>query len=427
VSSPVFILLLQLLVVIAAARCAGVLFRRFGQTAVIGEMAAGIFLGPSFLGRWFPSIEAAVFPPSSLPPLQLLSQLGVVLFMFVVGTEVDLERLRHRARAAIAISPAGIAVPFCLGIGLSLFLHAAYAPPQVPLLTFALFIAVAMSVTAFPVLARIIAERGLAGTELGNTAIGCAAVDDVTAWCLLTVVLAVARGHGLGGPALTVVMAAAFSIVMLKGVGPRVAGFLDTRRAGSAPRASRPGGYVTLALAVCLAFASALVTEAIGIHALFGAFIAGVALRSAEEVKTSVRDGVAPLAAVVLLPVFFAASGLRTEIGLLDSARDWAVCGLVTAVAIAGKFGGCSLAARWSGMVWRDALAIGALMNTRGLMELVVLNVGYELGILSPVMYTMMVMMALATTIMTGPMLSRVLKASVHAGPLSPPSRTDPR
>src|SRR4051812_19779277 len=183
-------------------------------------MAAGILLGPSFLGRWFPSVEAALFPPSSLPPLQLLSQFGVVLFMFVVGTEVDLQALRHRARAAIAISQAGIAVPLCLGIGLALALHRSFAP-DVPTLDFALFIAVAMSVTAFPVLARIIIERGLAGTELGNTSIGCAAVADVTAWCLLTFVVAVARNHGLGGPALTIVLAGGFSVLMLKGVRPR--------------------------------------------------------------------------------------------------------------------------------------------------------------------------------------------------------------
>jgi Kef-type K+ transport system membrane component KefB len=411
VASPLFILLLQLLVVIAAARGAGTVFRRLGQTAVIGEMAAGIFLGPSFLGRWFPAVESALFPSASLPPLQLLSQFGVVLFMFVVGLEVDLGGLRHRARAAIAISNAGIAVPFGLGIVLALFLHRQFAA-SVPRVDFALFIAVAMSVTAFPVLARIIAERGLAGTELGNTAIGCAAIADVTAWCLLTVVVAVARGDALGGPAVTVILAAAFSAVMLTGVRPRVGAWFDNRRRDSAPPVG--GGSerrALLAWAIGLAFASALVTEAIGIHALFGAFLAGVALSSVSEVKRSVRDGIEPLATVVLLPLFFAASGLRTEIALLDSARNWVICGIVTAVAIAGKFGGSSLAARWSGMGWRDSLAIGALMNTRGLMELVVLNVGYELGILSPAMYTMMVVMALATTAMTGPMLSRVMRS----------------
>jgi Kef-type K+ transport system membrane component KefB len=268
-----------------------------------------------------------------------------------------------------------------------------------------------MSVTAFPVLARIIVERVLAGTELGNTAFGCAAIADVTAWCLLTVVVAVASGNGLQGPAVTVILAAMFSVVMLKGVRPLAQAFFDT--AGRGP-ASVVGGAPArrglLAWAVALAFASALTTEAIGIHALFGAFIAGVAVSSAAELKRVVRDGIEPLAAVVLLPLFFAASGLRTEIGLLDGWRNWAICGAVTAVAVAGKFGGSSLAARWSGMAWRDSLAIGALMNTRGLMELVVLNVGYELGILPPAMYTMMVVMALVTTMMTGPMLSGIQK-----------------
>ena len=401
-ASPVFLLLLQLLVVIVVARCAGVLFTKLGQTAVIGEMAAGILLGPSFLGRWFPSVEAVLFPPASLQLLQLLSQLGVILFMFTVGMEFDVLRLRERARAAVVISNAGIAVPFSLGIVLSLYLSADYAPPHVPPIVFALFTAVAMSVTAFPVLARIIAERGLTGTYLGNTAIACAALADVSAWCLLTVVVAVARGQGLGGPAITIALAVLFSLLVLKGIGPR-AGALFGRSGG---RERRPA--TTLAWAVCFAFGSALVTEAIGIHALFGAFIAGVALSPARELTAAVRGAVEPLAAVVLLPLFFAASGLRTEIGLLDSAGNWAVCGLVIAVAVAGKLGGSSLAARWSGMGWRDALAIGALMNTRGLMELVVLNIGYELGILSPALYTMMVVMALATTCMAGPLLSLV-------------------
>jgi Kef-type K+ transport system membrane component KefB len=401
-ASPIFLLLLQLLVVIAVARCAGVVFRTLGQTAVIGEMAAGILLGPSFLGRWFPSVEAVLFPPSSLALLQLISQLGVILFMFAVGMEFDVRRLRERARAAVVVSNAGIAVPFCLGIVLSFYLRADFAPPDVRPIVFALFTAVAMSITAFPVLARIIAERGLTGTDLGNTAIACAAIDDVTAWCLLTVVLAVARGQGFAGPAITIVLAVLFSLIVLKGIGPRAGTLFGRPGTGERP------GATTLAWAVCFAFASALVTEAIGIHALFGAFIAGVALSSARDVAAAVRNAVEPLAAVVLLPLFFAASGLRTEIGLLGGARDWAICGLVIAVAIAGKLGGSSLAARWSGMDWRDALAIGALMNTRGLMELVVLNIGYELGILSPALYTMMVVMALATTCMAGPMLSLV-------------------
>ena len=334
--------------------------------------------------------------------MQLLSQLGVILFMFAVGMEFDVRRLRERARAAVVISNAGIAVPFSLGLLLSLYLRADFAPPNVPAIVFALFVAVAMSVTAFPVLARIIAERGLTGTDLGNTAIACAAIDDVTAWCLLTVVLAVARGQGFAGPAITIGLAVLFSLIVLKGIGPRAGTFFGRPSVGQRPAAT------TLAWAVCFAFGSALVTEAIGIHALFGAFIAGVALSSARDVSASVRGAIEPLAAVVLLPLFFAASGLRTEIGLLGTAQDWAVCGLVIAVAVAGKLGGSSLAARWSGMSWRDALAIGALMNTRGLMELVVLNIGYELGLLSPALYTMMVIMALATTCMAGPMLSLV-------------------
>jgi Kef-type K+ transport system membrane component KefB len=337
-----------------------------------------------------------------MAPLSLLSQFGVILFMFVVGTDVDLARLRHRAHATVVISNAGIVVPFSLGLAMSLFLHDRFAPAGVSLHAFALFTAVAMSITAFPVLARILTERRLAGTDLGSTAIGCAAIGDVSAWCLLTVALAVVRQAGYASPAITVGLAAAFAVLLLTAIGPRVAAFLRSTHA----RDDAPAR--TLGWAVIFAFSSALVTEAIGIHALFGAFLAGVSLSSSREVKASVQDAVEPLTAVVLLPLFFASAGLRTEIGLLDTPETWAICAGITAVAIAGKFGGTTLASRWTGLGWQYSLSIGALMNTRGLMELVVLNVGYELGILSPAMYTMMVVMALVTTCMTGPMLGLV-------------------
>jgi Kef-type K+ transport system membrane component KefB len=394
------ILLLQLLVIVAAGRATGALFRRLGQTAVIGEMFAGILLGPSLLGRLSPSIESQLFPPASLPPLHLISQLGVVLFMFVVGMEVDLDRLRRRARATLVISNVGIVVPFALGVLISVYLHEDYAPAGVPFLTFALFTGIAMSITAFPVLARIIAERGLKDTELGNTAIGCAAIDDVTAWCLLALVLAVARGEGLREPFVAVTLAAIVALIALKGVRPRAARiFGSTGAVVAPPRVLMP--------VLLFAFATALSTEAIGVHALFGAFIAGLAVSGAEPLREPVRRAIEPLTTAILLPLFFAYSGLRTEVGLL-SGDAWLACGLIILAAVAGKFGAVTAAAKLHGMPWSESLALGALMNTRGLMELIVLNIGYDLGILSPTMYTMMVIMALTTTCMAGPALAEL-------------------
>jgi Kef-type K+ transport system membrane component KefB len=397
-ASPVFVLLLQLLVIMAAGRGVGLLFRRVGQPAVVGEMLAGVLLGPSLLGHALPTVEAFLFPASSMPALHLISQLGVILFMFVVGMELDLEGLRHRARATVVISNAGIVVPFCLGALLSVYLYAGYAPAGVPFVTFALFSGVAMSVTAFPVLARIISERGLTGTPLGTTGIGCAAMADVTAWCLLAVVLAVGRGSGIGAPIFAAACAAALAWVMLKGVRPNATRIFGTTGALVAPPA-------LLSLVLVSMFVAALLTEIIGIHALFGAFLAGVAVGGAVDLRDPIRRAIEPLSAAVLVPVFFAYSGLRTEVGLVRGLEGWVVCAAIIATAVAGKLGGTAIAARWTGMAWRQSLALGALMNTRGLMELIVLNVGYDLGILSPALYTMMVVMALATTCMTGPIL----------------------
>ena len=386
-----------MLVIVATGRVVAFAFRRLGQTPVIGEMFAGVLLGPSLLGQLSPSAEAHLFPAASLPPLHLISQLGVVLFMFVVGMEVDVDRLRRRAGATVLISNAGIIAPFALGVWLSLYLHGRYAPPGVPFLTFALFIGTAMSITAFPVLARILAERRLKGTELGDLAIGCAAIDDVTAWCLLAVVLAFSRGEGLVVP---------LASVFLAGLVATIA-FAIVR-----PRARQLFGGASSALLFLLA--AALSTEAIGVHAVFGAFLAGVAVGGAGELREPLRRTIEPLTSTLLLPLFFAYSGLRTEVGSL-SGQAWIACALVLLAAVAGKFGAVSIAARVQGTPWRDSLALGALMNTRGLMELVVLNIGYDLGMLSPQMYTMMVIMALTTTCMAGPMLSVLSKKAASS------------
>ena len=396
---PLSLLLQQLIVIVGATRLVGGLIQKIGQPSVIGEMIAGILLGPSLLGLFWPDSQTFLFPPSSMPTLRLFSQIGVILYMFLVGIDLDLGHLRQKAEAAVLVSHASIVVPFFLGTALCLFIFPAVAPSNIPFTPFALFLGIAMSITAFPVLARIVDERGLMGSFLGNTTIACAAVDDVTAWCLLAVVIAIAGASGFGGAALTVALTVCFIAVMLLVVRPQVARLVD------GVHRSETGGKGLVAGALMFAFASALFTEVIGIHALFGAFLAGTVMPVDSRLRRSLRDRLETFTTVVLLPLFFAFTGLRTQIGLLADLESWLLCLLVILVAVVGKFGGSSLAARWTGIGWKDSLAIGVLMNTRGLMELIVLNIGYDMGILSPRIFAMMVLMALVTTFMAGPLL----------------------
>lgn len=396
---PLSRLLLQVLVIVAAARGLGSLFAKIRQPPVIGEMIAGILLGPSLLGLVAPGVQAFLFPADSLGSLQLLSQVGVILFMFVVGIELDLAHLKKKADAAVLVSHASILVPFFLGVCLALLVYRSLAPEGIPFNAFALFLGVALSITAFPVLARILEDRGMSKSNLGATSIACAAVDDVTAWCLLAVVVALVRADGLGGALLTILLTLAFIAIMLFGVRPRA-----RRIAEDVPGRTRGPGL--LAGILLFVLASALFTEVIGIHALFGAFLAGVSMPQEPGLRQFLRERLETFSSVFLLPLFFAFTGLRTEIGLLDDWRSWLVCAGIIAVATAGKLGGSLLAARWTGMSWRDSVALGVLMNTRGLVELIVLNLGYELGILSPRIFAMMVLMALVTTFMTGPLLN---------------------
>lgn len=401
---PLSILLLQLIVVISAAKLLGRLFQYCHQPAVIGEMLAGILLGPSLLGAVLPASTSFLFPAKSLDTLHLLSQIGVIVFMFFVGIELDLSAMRQRARAAVLVSHVSIVGPFLLGCALALGVYSDFAPAGVAFTPFALFLGIAMSITAFPVLARIIKERGLERTPLGTIAIACAAVDDVTAWCMLAVIVAIGKASGMGGAALTILLALLFVGVMMLLVRPRVL-TLTARgaRSGAVQNAQ-------IAAALVFAFLSALCTEVIGIHALFGAFLAGVLLPTDAAISKALHARVEAFASLFLLPLFFAFTGLRTEIGLLDTPGDWLVCAAIVAVAVAGKFGGTVMAARFAGFNWRDSSALGALMNTRGLMELIVLNIGYDMGILSPRIFAMMVVMALVTTLMTGPILSLLLR-----------------
>lgn len=399
-AEPLSLLLLQIVVIVIAARLTGALFARMRQPAVIGEMVAGILLGPSLLGWLSPGGFSFLFPAPSLAALKLFSQIGVILFMFLVGMDLDLRHLREKAHAAVMVSHASILLPMLLGVGLALFLFRSQAPAGVAFSSFALFMGIAMSITAFPVLARILEERGLAKTPLGSASIACAAVDDVTAWCILAVVVAIARAQGIAPALLTIVLALAFVITMIAFIRPWVERTLG--------RNGRSHGRLWVAGTVIFAFASAWITEMIGIHALFGAFLAGVVAPPQKEFRAALREKLEVVVTVFLLPLFFAFTGLRTQIGLLDDAKSWLICAAVIAIAVAGKLGGSMLAARWTGMGWRDSFSVGALMNTRGLMELIVLNIGYDLGILSQKIFAVLVLMALVTTFMTGPLLELV-------------------
>ncbi|MBA4065983.1 MAG: cation/H(+) antiporter [Isosphaera sp.] len=390
--------------VIALGFALGRAFRYVGQPPVIGEVVAGLLLGPSVLGAVYPPAMHVLIPPASADPggrvpaaLQAVAQLGVILYMFLVGLELNAAQLGERAGATVAVSHASIVVPFVLGAGLALGLYPGYSHAGVPFTSFALFLGAAMAVTAFPVLARILADRGLDKTPLGVVALGCAAADDVTAWCLLAFVVGVARAE-VGQAAAVVAGAAAFVAFMFLLARPALARAARRLDAGPLPPAAVPAAFLLVLL-------SALATEAIGVHAVFGAFLLGAVVphdtRVARDFAARLRDPVT----VLLLPAFFAYTGLRTEIGLLTSPADWLWCGAVILVATVGKVGGTVAAARLTGSGWREAAALGALMNTRGLMGLIVLNVGLDLGVISPTLFAMMVLMALATTVATAPLL----------------------
>lgn len=393
-ASPLGLFLLQLLVLLVVAKGAGALLKRLGQPAVIGEMAAGLMMGPLVLGALLPGLHGALFPASSLGPLGMLSQLGVLMFLLVAGAELDLGGLRGRRRFAFTVSHAGIAVPFVLGVLLAIWLYPEHGPQGVGFTAFALFVGISLSITAFPVLLRILADRGITHTPLGQTAIACAALGDATAWCLLALIVAAAQATGWVPASLSLLCVVAFIALMLGAVKPWFA-----------RQVVQPGSEGRWLLGMLLlALASALVTEVLGIHALFGAFAAGVAVSSNAQLRALLIARVEPFAVTLLLPLFFAMTGLRMRADALQGS-DLLLCAVVIAVATLGKLFGTWSAARSAGMGNHEAWRLGALMNTRGLMELIVLNLGYELGFLGDRLFAVLVIMALVTTAMTGPLL----------------------
>jgi Kef-type K+ transport system membrane component KefB len=405
--------------VIALGFVLGRAFRLVGQPPVVGEVVAGILLGPSLLGAISPEAMHLFVPSAADDPrgqvaaaLRAVAQLGVVLYMFLVGLELNAAHLRHKAHAAVAISHASIVAPFVLGLGLAPVLYPRVSHAGVPFVSFALFMGAALAVTAFPVLARILADRGLDRTPAGTVALGCAAADDVTAWCLLALVVGVARAE-VGTALATVAGAAVFIVGMFVVAAPLA------RRACAWADAHETFPPVAVPVVFAAVLLSALATEAIGIHAVFGAFLLGAVIPHDSRVAREFTRALKDVVTVLLLPAFFALTGLRTRIGLLDSWESWALCAAVVAAATLGKFGGTYVAAKFAGYDGRTAAALGAMMNTRGLMGLIVLDVGLNMGVIAPPLYAMMVLMALATTLATAPALARLLP-SPDARPRSP-------
>ena len=399
-----FSVLVALTVIMVTARLVGAIFKRLGQPAVIGEVVGGLLLGPSLLGRVSPEVAAVLLPGEAVPFLGVIAQLGVILYMFLIGLELDLGALRSRVAATVAISIASIVVPFGMGALLAGSLYATWAPDGIGFSSFALFLGVSMSITAFPVLARILGDRGLQRTPIGTVALTCAAINDAVAWCLLAFVVGVTQAT-TGAAARTIVLTMIYVVLMLT-VGHRIM-IATVARVDASPNV----GERSLALVLVAVLLSAVTTEAIGIHAIFGAFLLGAIIPHDSIIATHVTDRLQDIVRVMFLPAFFAVTGLRTEIGLVQSLDDWLLCGVIIAVATAGKFGGTLLAAKVVGLDWRDSAALGILMNTRGLVELIVLNIGLDLGVITPRLFTMLVIMALVTTIMTSPILSRLLRS----------------
>jgi Kef-type K+ transport system membrane component KefB len=393
--------LIQLVVIILAARLFAGLFRCIKQPAAVGEIAAGIVLGPSVLGWLAPELTAQVFDPAVRPILQILSQLGLILLLFLVGLEFDFTHLRWHGKAALAISLTGIALPYALGLGLGWALYP-HLEPGVNRMGFLLFMGIALSITALPVLARIMMELNITRTRLAAITIAAAAVNDACGWIILAAVASSVQAAF--EPWRTVRMIATtvlFFLVLVFLVRPLLRRWVrSTLRRGDGEL-----GLTGLAILLLILFLCAIATNLIGIFAIFGAFLLGAVLSAEQDLRVAVSRQLRNFVTAFFLPIFFTYTGLQTNIGTLVSPTQWLFCGLVCLMAIAGKFGGCGLAAWWGGLPAREAICVGAMMNTRGLMELVVINLGKSLGVITDSVYCMLVLMALLTNFMTTPVL----------------------
>lgn len=414
------ILLAQIAVIIALSRIVAALIMRLRQPRVVGEIAAGLLLGPSLLGAVAPGVYATLFPASGMGVLAMVANIGVVLFMFLVGLEFDPKLLKGQGSTVVVTSHASIVVPFLCGIGLAFALYEPLAPVGVSFTSFALFMGAAMSVTAFPVLARMLGERGLTQTRMGVVSLGCAAVSNAGAWLILAAVVVLVRASASGLPlwlTLTgIVVLAAVSFLVLKPM-------LAKTYARTGPRSWLTGDGVAVVLLLVLAMSFA--TEGLGLHALFGGFVAGVIMPKDDALVRELLRRMQDLTVIFLLPVYFAFTGVRTSFGALGDPQAWVFVLLILGVAVAGKVVGPGLAARLSGMSWRDAGAIGVLMNTRALMELIIINVALDLGVITPELFSMMVVMALVTTAMTTPLLDWLIPAPTTE-PVAEPALPEP-
>jgi Kef-type K+ transport system membrane component KefB len=426
VESLLLTVMVQLAVIIFVARLFALLFRRLGQPAVVGEIAAGLILGPSVLGKLAPGMSEMIFVTSARPALQILSQIGLIFLLFLIGLECDFSHIRARGRAAISISIIGIALPFALGWGLAQLLYPHLDVPDdwvtLDPRSFALFMGTAMSITAIPVLARILMELNIAGTRIGTVTITAAAADDAMGWTILASVAAMVRAKfDLLSSVRMIAMTIGFAIFMVYGARPMLRRWFQS--------AARPNGdldLTSLAILFVILFLCSIATHLIGIFAIFGAFLLGAVLSDVTALRDAVTRQMRNFVTVFFLPVFFTHTGLNTDIGTLTSAELWLFAIAVSVVATVGKLGGCSAAAWLGGFSPRESACIGMMMNTRGLMELIVVNVGLQLHVIPPSVYCMLVIMALVTTVMTTPILRQlgrgtelepfIMRSSVGAG-----------
>lgn len=398
IKEPQILFLFQLLLIIVVAKLTGFLLSKLGQPAVVGEIAAGILLGPSIMGAVFPDFSAMVFPSESLKGLQYLSQIGLVLFMFTVGLELDLSEMKSEIKAIAVISTASILFPFAIGCGVAFYIYSYFIPEHHTFLSFTLFMGISLSITAFPVLARIILERKMQRSKVGYLSLSCAAINDCAAWFILSVILAYIKTENYYSALVRLGFIILYLAFMLFLVKP----FLQKTY-------SRIEKYFTVIILGVVLFSSIL-TELLGIHALFGAFIAGIIISDKKFNKTELIKKIHDISIILFLPVFFALSGLRTSIALLNTTDLWVIFLIILVLAIAGKLISSALASRISGLNWHDSIAVGILMNTRGLIELIILNIGYDLGLIKPALFTILVLMAITTTFMTGPLLMFIQK-----------------